>query len=98
MKITRRRLLTTAAALAPAIGSLPRLARALEPGATEKADYTLRIATGLGRARARSTSSRRRSTTASFRGRCCASRKVSASSSTSTTTPIRRNSCIGTGR
>jgi FtsP/CotA-like multicopper oxidase with cupredoxin domain len=46
MTITRRSLLNFAA-LAPAMSTIPRLARAVEQATTEKPDYTLRIATGL---------------------------------------------------
>jgi len=46
MTITRRSLLNLAA-LAPAMSTIPRLARAVEQATTEKPDYTLRIATGL---------------------------------------------------
>jgi FtsP/CotA-like multicopper oxidase with cupredoxin domain len=46
MTIDRRSLLKCAA-LAPALGALPRLARAAAEAAPEKADYVLRIATGL---------------------------------------------------
>jgi FtsP/CotA-like multicopper oxidase with cupredoxin domain len=42
-----RRCLLKYAGLLPLIGALPRLARAAGDGDTEKADYTLRIATGL---------------------------------------------------
>ena len=41
-----RRFLLTSAAFLPVIGAMPRLARAADV-ATEKADYTLRIGTGL---------------------------------------------------
>jgi FtsP/CotA-like multicopper oxidase with cupredoxin domain len=46
MTITRRSLLNLAA-LASAMSTIPRLARAVEQATTEKPDYTLRIATGL---------------------------------------------------
>jgi FtsP/CotA-like multicopper oxidase with cupredoxin domain len=46
MMVTRRSPLEYAA-LAPAISAIPRLARAAEEGTSGKADYTLRIATGL---------------------------------------------------
>ena len=42
-----RRFLLTSAAFLPVIGAMPRLARAASDVATEKADYTLHIATGL---------------------------------------------------
>ncbi|HUY34759.1 MAG TPA: multicopper oxidase domain-containing protein [Pirellulales bacterium] len=42
-----RRTLLKYAGLVPLLGELPRLARAADPVTTEKADYTLRIATGL---------------------------------------------------
>jgi FtsP/CotA-like multicopper oxidase with cupredoxin domain len=46
MSIDRRSLLTYAAAL-PLAGALPRTAHTAEANVTEKADYTVRIATGL---------------------------------------------------
>ena len=46
MPIDRRSSLTYAAAL-PLAGALPRSARAAEANPAEKADYTVRIATGL---------------------------------------------------
>jgi FtsP/CotA-like multicopper oxidase with cupredoxin domain len=45
-KVDRRSLIAYAG-LAPLIGAMPLAARATEKAATEKADYTLRIATGL---------------------------------------------------
>jgi FtsP/CotA-like multicopper oxidase with cupredoxin domain len=42
-----RRSLLKCAALVPILGAMPRLARAASDVATEKADYTLRIGTGL---------------------------------------------------
>ena len=42
-----RRSLLKCAGLVPILGAMPRLARAASDVATEKADYTLRIATGL---------------------------------------------------
>ena len=42
-----RRSLLKYAALVPLVGGVPSLARAAGEAATEKADYTLRIGTGL---------------------------------------------------
>ena len=63
VKLDRRSLLAYTG-LAPLIGAMPLAARAAEETAAEKADYTLRIATGLVDCR-RSISSRPRSTTVS---------------------------------
>ncbi len=46
MTIDRRSLLKNAG-LVPLMGAAPRLVRAAGAGAAEKADYTLRIGTGL---------------------------------------------------
>src|SRR5580692_8410537 len=46
VRIDRRSLLACAG-LAPLVGAMPLAARAAEEAAAEKADYTLRIATGL---------------------------------------------------
>ena len=94
--ISRRSLLKYVA-LAPAMSAGLPLARATNQGASEKADYTLRIATGL----VELSPEHIVSTTlynGQFPVRSCASRKVGESSSISTTIRIRRNSCIGTDR
>ncbi len=49
----RRRSFLKFAGIGPIIGAVPRFARAADDAANEKADHTLRIGTGLGRARAR---------------------------------------------
>ena len=78
MNIDRRSLLEYAA-LAPFAGAFARVARPADEHADEAADYTLRIAYRPGRAGAGPHRFHDRSTTASFPGRCCASRKASGS-------------------
>lgn len=82
-----RRSLLKFAGLAPLMGAVPRLARAADEVTTEKADYTLRIGSGLVELAPEHVVSPS-SITASFRDRCCASGKGNGSSST--TTPIRQ--------
>ena len=94
MTIDRRSLLKSAGVI-PLMGAAPHLVWAAADQADEKVDYTLRIGTGLIEL-APEHIVRRRSITASFPDRCCASRKGSASLSMFTTIPIRRKSFTGT--
>ncbi|MET4803746.1 hypothetical protein [Bradyrhizobium sp. LB11.1] len=96
MTIDRRSLLA-GGALLPLVGLQTRMSPALAQGDQEKADYSLRIATGL----AELAPDHIASTTlynGQFPGRCCASRKTNVPSSTFTTTPTCRSSSTGTAR
>ena len=70
---------------------------ATAPSTPTPADYTIRIGPGSSSSR-RTGSSRRRSTTGSFPGRCVRLKEGGPSRSTSTTTPTRRSNCTGTDR